>query len=108
MSSHVSADGSGAVVATTEREFVELIRRVLEHTSTGLLAWLRLWSGQTRQPLWVAFVRTLASSAPSCPDRAHEWCRVLGTVWRRHGDHQGIGYCHAVPRSEPDSLKRQR
>ena len=53
------------VVATTEREFV--------------LTWLRLWSGHTRQSLWVAFVRTLASSAPSCPDRAHEWCRVLGT-----------------------------
>ena len=36
------------VVATTEREFV--------------LTWLRLWSGHTRQPLWKAFVRTLASS----------------------------------------------
>ena len=27
-------------------------------------------------------VRTLAISAPSCPGRAHEWCRVHGTVWR--------------------------
>ena len=42
----MSAHGCGAVVATTEREFVELIRRVLEHTSTGRLAWLRLMSGQ--------------------------------------------------------------
>ena len=57
------------LVATTEREFV--------------LTWLRLWSGHMRQPFWVALVRTLASSAPSCPDRAHEWCRVFGTVWRR-------------------------
>ena len=34
----------------------------------------------TRQPLWVAFVRTWASSVPSCPARAHEWCRVHETV----------------------------
>ena len=43
------------------------------------LTWLRLWSGYTRQPLWVAFVRTLAISAPSCPASAV----CLGTVWRR-------------------------
>ena len=41
------------------------------------LTWLRLWSGHTRLPLRVAFVRTLANSAPSCPARANEWCSVL-------------------------------
>ena len=39
----------------------------------------------TRQPLWVAFVRTLASSVPCCPARAHEWGRVHETVRLRTG-----------------------
>ena len=82
--SHVSAHGSGVLVARYGiREFSWVIWNVagIWISATDLASSVE--SGHTRQPLWVAFGRTLASSAPSCPARAHEWCSVLGTVWRR-------------------------
>ena len=63
LSSHVSAHGSGVVVATAERGSLRGYFGTSLESGSVQLTWLRLWSGHTRQPLCVAFVRTLADSA---------------------------------------------
>ena len=56
----------------------------------------------TRQPLWVGICENAGKFSTLLFRSCTRVVQSTWAVWRRHGDHQGTGYCHAVPRSEPD------